>query len=170
MTTAGFAALRYSGGRLRWPGGSARAACGRNGVRDDKREGDGATPAGTFPLLAGYYRADRRDAPTTSLPMTPLRPTDCWVDDPADPNYNRLASLPYRGHYEEMWRADRLYDLVIPIGCNTAPPVPGRGSAIFLHVATPDFSPTAGCIALDSDVLAELLGLLGPGSIITIRP
>ncbi len=168
--TAGFAALRYSGGLLDWPGGSTRAACGRGGVRQDKREGDGASPAGTFPLLAGYYRADRREAPPTSLAMVPLRPTDCWVDDPSDPDYNRLASLPYPGHHETMWRADALYDLVILIGYNTGPPVPGRGSAIFLHVATPDFAPTAGCIAIDGDVLAGLLGFLGPGSTITIRP
>ena len=56
------------------------------------------------------------------------------------------------------------------IGYNTDPPVPGRGSAIFLHVATPGFSPTAGCIAVAGDVLARLLGLLGPDSTITIRP
>jgi L,D-peptidoglycan transpeptidase YkuD (ErfK/YbiS/YcfS/YnhG family) len=48
--------------------------------------------------------------------------------------------------------------------------VPGRGSAIFLHVARPDFSPTAGCIAIERDVLVGLLSLLGPGSTITIRP
>jgi L,D-peptidoglycan transpeptidase YkuD (ErfK/YbiS/YcfS/YnhG family) len=66
--------------------------------------------------------------------------------------------------------ADGLYDLVVVIGYNTDPVVPGRGSAIFLHVARPDFSPTAGCIAIERDVLARLLGLLGPGSTITIRP
>jgi L,D-peptidoglycan transpeptidase YkuD (ErfK/YbiS/YcfS/YnhG family) len=68
-----------------------------------------------------------------------------------------------------MWRADGLYDLVVVIGYNTDPPVPGVGSAIFLHVAAPDFAPTAGCIAVAGDVLAGVLGLLGPGSTITIR-
>src|ERR1051325_9452394 len=99
-----FAALSYSGGRLRWPAGSTRAVCGRGGVRADKREGDGASPAGTFALLRGYYRADRRPAPPSALPMAALRPEDVWVDDPADPNYNRLVTLPYAGHHEEMWR------------------------------------------------------------------
>ena len=102
--------------------------------------------------------------------MTALRQTDAWVDDPADPNYNRLVSLPYLAHHEEMWRADGLYDLVVVIGYNADPPVPGRGSAIFLHVARPDFGPTAGCIAVARDVLVGLSARLGPGSTITIEP
>ncbi|MFI4948344.1 MAG: L,D-transpeptidase [Alphaproteobacteria bacterium] len=165
-----FIDLTYSAGRLSWPGGGAVAACGRGGVRPDKREGDGATPAGRFPLLQGFYRADRIAAPPTGLPIRALRPDDGWVDDPADPRYNQLVALPYPAHREEMWRADGVYDLLVVIGYNTDPPLPGRGSAIFLHVASPDFAPTVGCIAVDRDVLAGLLGSLGPGSMITIRP
>jgi L,D-peptidoglycan transpeptidase YkuD (ErfK/YbiS/YcfS/YnhG family) len=174
-----FADLTYSAGRLSWPKGdtmgNAPAACGRSGVRSDKHEGDGASPAGTFALLHGFYRADRIAPPPTGLPISALRPADAWVDDPADPSYNRLVSLPYPAHVEEMWRADGVYDLVVLIGYNTDPPVPGRGSAIFLHIATPNrarpgFAPTAGCIAVARDVLGPLLGLLGPGSTITIAP
>jgi len=165
-----FIDLRYNAGRLSWPEGEASAACGRGGVRRDKREGDGASPEGRFPLLPGFYRADRIALPPTHLGMTALQPNDGWVDDPADPRYNRLVSLPYPAHHEEMWRADGLYDLVVPIGYNTDPPLPGRGSAIFLHVARPDFAATEGCIAVARDVLIGLLGLLGPGSMITIRP
>jgi L,D-peptidoglycan transpeptidase YkuD (ErfK/YbiS/YcfS/YnhG family) len=161
--------LSYAAGRLAWPGGAAPAACGRAGVRADKREGDGASPLGTFPLLPGYYRPDRVAVPPSGLAMTALRPEDGWVDDPADPLYNRLVSLPYPARHEAMWRADGLYDLVVPIGYNTDRPLPGRGSAIFLHVAAADFAPTAGCIAVARNVLAGLLGLLGPGSTITIR-
>src|SRR5206468_3201606 len=51
--------LSYAAGRLSWPGGEARAVCGRGGVRTDKREGDGASPEGAFPLLYGFYRPDR---------------------------------------------------------------------------------------------------------------
>ena len=165
-----FIDLTYSAGRLSWPGGAATAACGRAGVRMDKREGDGASPEGRFVLSPGFYRADRIALPPTHLAMTALRPSDGWVDDPADPRYNRLVSLPYPAHHEEMWRLDGLYDLVVPIGYNTDPPLPGRGSAIFLHVARPDFAATEGCIAVARDTLAGLLGLLGPGSMITIRP
>ncbi len=161
--------LAYSAGRLSWPGGETRAACGRGGVKADKREGDGASPEGTFPLLYGYYRPDRIARPASGLTITALQPADGWVDDPADPNYNQPVKLPYPASHEEMWLADGLYDLVVVIGYNMQPVVPGRGSAIFLHVARPDFSPTAGCIAIDRAVLAGLLGLLGPGSAITIR-
>jgi len=166
----GFIDLVYAAGRLSWPTGAVRAVCGRSGVRADKREGDGASPAGSFPLLRAYYRADRIAPPPTGLPISALRPDDAWVDDPADPHYNRPVTLPYPGRHEAMWRADRLYDLVVLIGYNTDPPVPGLGSAIFLHVASPDFAPTAGCIAVAREILAAVLGLLGPGSTITIRP
>jgi L,D-peptidoglycan transpeptidase YkuD (ErfK/YbiS/YcfS/YnhG family) len=169
-TPSRFVDLAYSAGRLSWPGGGARAVCGRGGVRPDKREGDGASPEGRFALLPGFYRADRLALPPTHLAMTALRPEDGWVDDPADPHYNRLVSLPYPAHHEEMWRTDGLYDLVVPIGYNSDPPLPGRGSAIFLHVARPDFAATEGCIAVTRDVLGGLLGLLGPGSMIQIRP
>src|SRR2546421_6487880 len=161
--------VTYAAGRLSWPGGEARAVCGRGGVRTDKREGDGASPEGAFPLLYGFYRPDRIARPESGLTMTALQPDDGWVDDPGDPNYNRLVKLPYMASHEEMWLNDGLYDLVVVIGYNTDPVVAGRGSAIFLHVARPDFSPTAGCIAIARDALAALLGLLGPGSTITIR-
>jgi len=161
--------LVYAAGRLSWPGGEARAACGRGGVRADKREGDGASPAGTFPLLHLYYRPDRLKAPATGLPVTALQANHGWVDEPKDPHYNRLVSLPYPASHEEMWRADGLYDLVVLIGYNTDPPAPGRGSAIFLHVARPNFSPTEGCIAVAREVLLPLVGQLGQGSSITIR-
>ena len=167
-----FVDLTYSAGRLSWPNGEtmgdAPAACGRAGVRQDKREGDGATPAGTFPLIHGYYRADRIAPPPTSLPTIALQPNHAWVDDPADPNYNRLVSLPYPAHHEAMWRDDGLYDLVVLISYNTDPPLPGLGSAIFLHVARPDFAATEGCIAVARDVLGPLLGRIGSGSTITI--
>ncbi len=165
-----YADLVYQDGLLAWPGGSARAACGKGGVRADKREGDHASPAGTFKLVSVFYRPDRLDAPKTALPLAALRPTDGWCDDPADSRYNRLIALPYKASHEELWRADGLYDLIVVIGYNTDPIVPGQGSAIFLHVAQPDFSGTEGCIAVAREVLTALLGLLGPGSTITIRP
>ena len=167
---ADFVDLTYEAGRLSWPGGSARAASGRGGVRPDKREGDGATPQGTYELVAAYYRPDRIAPPASGLALTALCPETGWVDDPGDRLYNRAVSLPYPARHELMWREDGLYDLVVVIGYNTDPPVAGRGSAIFLHVARPDFAPTEGCIAVQRDVLAELLALIGPGSTIAIRP
>ena len=168
-TAAAWQDLEYRDQRLRWPGGSTRAAVGRTGVTTTKKESDGATPAGTYPLVSGFYRADRLAAPRSGLPMRALSPSDAWVDDPADANYNRLVSLPYPAHTEPMWLDDAVYDLLVVIGYNIDPVTPGAGSAIFLHIARPDFSPTAGCIAIASEVLIGLMPLLGPGSTITIR-
>ena len=161
--------LIYEKGTLSWPGGSARAACGLAGVKIDKHEGDHASPAGTFPLLYGFYRPDRVAWPKTDLALTALRPDFGWCDAPDDPHYNTLVALPYPASHEELWRADGLYDLIVVIGYNTDPVVPGKGSAIFLHVARPDFSGTEGCIAIERKELLALLGLLGPGSKITIE-
>jgi L,D-peptidoglycan transpeptidase YkuD (ErfK/YbiS/YcfS/YnhG family) len=164
------AKLEYRDGRLTWPGGGARAAVGRSGVTAHKVEGDGATPAGTFPLVTAFYRADRLSPPRTGLPLRPLAPSDAWIDDSADPNYNSLVSLPYPAHSEAMWLDDAVYDLLVVIGYNMVPVVPGAGSAIFLHIARPDFAPTAGCIAIAQATLLALMPLLGPHSSITIHP
>jgi L,D-peptidoglycan transpeptidase YkuD (ErfK/YbiS/YcfS/YnhG family) len=161
--------LVYEHGTVSWPGGSARATCGKTGVRADKHEGDHASPAGRFPLLRAFYRPDRLAAPRTGLPLAALSGRDGWVDDPADPRYNTLVALPYPASHEELWRADGLYDLIVVIGYNTDPVVRGKGSAIFLHCASPAFHGTEGCIAIARDALLPLLGLLGPGSTITIK-
>lgn len=161
--------LEYREGRLRWPRGSAVAAVGRSGVKADKHEGDGATPAGTFPLVSIFYRGDRVVRPASDLPVTALAPHHGWVDGPGDPNYNRLVTLPYPASHEEMWREDGLYDALVVIGYNLDPVVPGAGSAIFLHIAAPDFASTAGCVAVEKGVLLGLLPLLGPGSKIIIN-
>jgi L,D-peptidoglycan transpeptidase YkuD (ErfK/YbiS/YcfS/YnhG family) len=161
--------LEYRDGRLHWSRGSAVAVVGRAGVKADKHEGDGATPAGTYPLISILYRLDRIVTPPSALPMKPLAPSDGWVDEPADANYNRPVSLPYPASAERMWRDDDLYDALVVIGYNMEPVVPGAGSAIFLHIATPDFASTAGCVAVQKEFLLGLLPLLGPGSQIAIR-
>jgi L,D-peptidoglycan transpeptidase YkuD (ErfK/YbiS/YcfS/YnhG family) len=155
-------------GELRWPGRVVRCALGRNGIRYDKREGDGATPAGCFPLREVYFRADRLAAPSTSLPASPISPNLGWCDDPADAAYNRPVRLPYAARHERLWRDDDLYDLVVAIGYNDDPVEPGRGSAVFLHVARPDFAPTQGCVAMTRADLSDLLRECRPGDQIAI--
>ena len=160
--------LEYCDGVLRWPGGAAPAAVGRAGVTVSKTEGDGATPAGGYPLVSAFYRGDRMTPPPTRLPLRALEPGDAWVDDPSDRNYNRRITLPYPAHVEPMWLDDRVYDLLAVIGYNMHPIVPGAGSAIFLHIARPNFLPTGGCIAVAQDVLLGLMPRLGPASKITV--
>ena len=146
-----------SDGFIDWGDGAVRCALGRSGVRQDKREGDGATPAGTFLMRRVLYRADRLAPPPTGLPTAPLAPDDGWCDDAADRLYNRPVCLPYKGRCERLWRRDRLYDVIVVIGHNDDPVVPGAGSAIFLHVAKDGYAPTAGCIALAQEDLLALV-------------
>jgi L,D-peptidoglycan transpeptidase YkuD (ErfK/YbiS/YcfS/YnhG family) len=140
-----------------WNGRRLQCALGRGGVKSDKREGDGASPAGSFLMRRVLYRSDREARPVTKLSARALALADGWCDDPADPAYNRSVVLPYKARAEKLWRADRLYDLVVPLGYNDDPVQPGRGSAIFLHLARNDYGPTEGCIALKR---ADLLALL----------
>ena len=123
----------------------------------EKREGDGATPAGVHPLRQVLYRQDRVSRPATGLPARPIRMHDGWCDDPRDPSYNRPVSLPHASSAERLWRDDHVYDVVVVIGYNDRPPSPGLGSAIFLHVARDRFAPTAGCVALAMDDLLAVL-------------
>jgi L,D-peptidoglycan transpeptidase YkuD (ErfK/YbiS/YcfS/YnhG family) len=162
-------AIEYRGGRLYWPGDSTRAAVGKSGVTLHKKEGDGATPVGNFGLPFGMYRPDRVKAPTTALPLKALRESHAWVDDPKDVRYNSLIELPYPAHVEKLWRSDEVYDVLIVVDYNMNPTAPGAGSAIFLHIARPRFTPTLGCVAVERTALLRLLEKLGPQSTLTIR-
>jgi L,D-peptidoglycan transpeptidase YkuD (ErfK/YbiS/YcfS/YnhG family) len=153
-------------------GRTVRCALGPAGVRPAavKREGDGASPAGVWPIREVYYRPDRGPPPATEFRVHALTPDDGWCDDPNDPAYNRPVKLPYAASCEEMWREDGAYDIVVVLGYNDNPPEPGRGSAIFLHLCKPGYPPTAGCVAIARAELEELLGKARPGDAVEIRP
>ena len=147
----------HSAGVIRSGAGLVRCALGRGGRRPLKREGDGATPIGSWPLRDVLYRADRVARPRTALPVRAIRRDDGWCDDPVDRNYNRPVRHPYPASAERLWREDALYDVVVVLGYNERPRARGRGSAIFMHVARPGYAPTEGCIAL---ALPDLLRLV----------
>jgi L,D-peptidoglycan transpeptidase YkuD (ErfK/YbiS/YcfS/YnhG family) len=144
------------------------AAIGRAGVRADKREGDGASPAGAFRLLRVWWRADRLGRPATRLPTRAVGPRDGWSDDPADPLYNSPVRLPRRFGHERMRRADRLYDLVVETSHNEAR-VPGAGSAVFVHLRRGEGARTAGCVAFRRADLLWILARWRPGDRLAIR-
>jgi len=150
-------------GALSW-----RCAVGRSGVTLNKREGDGATPVGRWPLRRVLFRPDRLEAPPCNLPVDALSPDDGWCDAPTDPRYNEPVTLPYPASHERMWREDALYDIVVVLGHNDDPPQSGAGSAIFLHLATPDYGPTEGCVALARDDLLTYLRLAVAGSAVEV--
>jgi L,D-peptidoglycan transpeptidase YkuD (ErfK/YbiS/YcfS/YnhG family) len=163
---------RRTGGRSRGVLLAGRHAIpvvlGRAGVAADKREGDGATPRGRFRLQRLWWRPDRRSRPPTRLPVRRIDAALAWCEDPADRRYNRPFRRSANEPGDRLWREDDLYDLVIELSHNTRPRVAGRGSAVFVHVARPDRSGTAGCVALAAKDLLRLLGRLGPGTHIDI--
>jgi len=142
---------------LDWGQGKRRCAVGKGGIGIKSGEGDGMTPRGLWPIREVLWRPDRIEKPETILPLRAIEPNDGWCDAPNDPHYNELVKLPYAASHEELWRFDHVYDLIAVIGYNDAPMVAGKGSAIFLHLAQPNFGPTAGCVALTlGDALAAL--------------
>lgn len=132
-------------------------ALGRSGIKANKFEGDGSTPRGVFHPLRVWWRADRGPRPRTLLPVRRIDPAVAWCENPTDRRYNR----PFRrreGEFgDRLWREDHLYDLIIELDHNTRPRVAGRGSAVFIHLARPNFGPTAGCVGLRPVALRELL-------------
>jgi L,D-peptidoglycan transpeptidase YkuD (ErfK/YbiS/YcfS/YnhG family) len=143
--------------RVQLAHGVRQAAIGRGSIRPLKREGDGGTPLGRFPVRLVLYRADRAFRPRVPLPVQAIRDTDGWCDDPDDRNYNRLITVPSRRSAEGLKREDNLYDLMLALGFNDRPRIKGKGSAIFVHLARPGYTPTEGCIAFSyRDLLAVL--------------
>jgi L,D-peptidoglycan transpeptidase YkuD (ErfK/YbiS/YcfS/YnhG family) len=157
-----------AGARLLLGGKEYAAAIGRGGIAVKNGEGDGITPVGTFPVRQVFFRADRVPTPKTKLSLTEISRDDGWCDAPGDPNYNQFVTHPYRASAERLWRDDHLYDVVVVLGYNEDPVVPGKGSAIFLHVAAPDYATTEGCVALKVEDLLAVLEKLSPGDTITI--
>ena len=154
----------YPPGKLIWREKEFVCAVGRSGVSEEKKEGDGATPVGRFPIRKVFFRADRLARPAAVFPLQPISPDDGWCDDPKDENYNRLVKLPCPASHELMWLEEHLYDIVVVLGYNDDPPVPEKGSAIFVHVAKPDYGPTEGCVAL---ALSDLIEIIETASINT---
>jgi L,D-peptidoglycan transpeptidase YkuD (ErfK/YbiS/YcfS/YnhG family) len=126
-----------------------RFACsiGRGGIKTEKREGDGATPAGIHGLIGLLYRPDR--IARTALPAwaLPFGPSDLWSDDPRDPDYNLMVRAPHPFGHERLTRTDPLYDVILLTDWNWPRAIPGEGSAIFLHTWRKPRHPTAGCVA-----------------------
>lgn len=141
-----------------------KVALGRSGIKALKREGDGGTPLGRFAFREVLYRADRGSRPSTRLKASTIRPCDGWCEDPRNPNYNKLVKIPADTNADRLTRDDPLYDLVIVLGYNDVPRVRGRGSAIFMHLARPGYTPTAGCIGLSRGDFLTLLRHARPGA------
>ena len=157
----------FASGRLHYLGRAMPATCGRGGVCDDKREGDGATPRGVLRIAAVMYRPDRVTSPGPWA--VPIYPGDVWCDDPAHASYNHLCRTPLPASHEQMRRADPQYDIVMITDWNWPKARPGAGSAIFLHEWRRPGAPTAGCVAVARPDMHWLAARAAPGTRLVVR-
>ena len=157
----------YVAGRLHYHGRAMAATCGRGGVRDDKSEGDGATPRGILRITAVMYRPDRVKSPGPWA--VPIYPGYVWCDDPAHSSYNQLCRAPLLASHEQMRRADPQYDIVLITDWNWPKVRLGAGSAIFLHQWRRPGVATAGCIALARPDMHWLATRAVPGTRLVVR-
>ena len=166
------AAIRVDSARLTLTGPDAvTIVCtiGRGGscLAADKREGDGKTPLGTWPIRAVLFRRGSAAPPAgMTLPWRWVRDDDGWSDGAGDPEYNRPVRHPHAHSAERLIRDDGAYDVIVVLGHNDAPPVADMGSAIFLHCS--EGRPTAGCVAVEKVALLALLARLKPGDAVEI--
>ena len=156
-------------GRLTFGELAMDCTIGRGGARAaaNKREGDGCTPVGLWPIRCVLLRQGRVESSDIHLPWRWIRKSDGWSDDSADPAYNRPVRLPLIFPAEQQIRSDDAYDVIMVLGHNDAPPVAGQGSAIFFPLS--EGRPTAGCVAVERSDMLRLLPLLRPGDRMDIR-
>ena len=131
----------------------------KNGIKRSKKEGDFCTPTGQFNLGPIYYRKDRINKLNTKLNIFPITKNMNWEDDPYNQNYNKLT-FNNKKSTEKLFRKDNIYDIIVVVNYNNNPIVPGKGSAIFMHVAKNNYFPTRGCIALQKKDLIFMLSKL----------
>ena len=155
-----------AGGRWRAVGAPIAVVVGKSGLRKaaDKREGDGASPAGRFGIgdATGYDETPPRTRLRYRVAMPELR----CVDDPQSPLYNQVAVADVG---EKMRRDDELYRYTIFVRHNDAR-TPGSGSCIFLHVWRDPRSPTVGCTAMALDDLRALLAWVDRSTLLVQLP
>ncbi len=140
--------------------GRFACAVGRGGLTTNKVEGDHKTPVGEFKFKKIYYRKDRLGEMIFQIPFATIRENDGWCDDPKNKLYNQHVQFPFDASAERLFRDDDLYDIICVLNYNTNPIVPGKGSAIFLHICKPNFAGTEGCVAIEKKNILKLVNLI----------
>ena len=137
-----------------------KCSIGKKGVTSQKKEGDKKTPKGIYSIENLYYRKDRINRPETKLQCIEIKKNMGWCDDVKNlKKYNKLIKIEKKIKYENLFRKDHKYDLIIPIKFNFKKPIIGKGSCIFIHL-TNNYKPTLGCIDLKKKDLLILLKII----------
>lgn len=146
--------------------GPVVARVGRNGVKRNRTEGDGTTPIGEVEIVGGFGSAV---SPRVKVPYDRVRRGDCWISDATDAAYNmQVRRAACKRPNEDLWRVAVAgpYEYALTTSYNTSPIVPGKGSAIFIHVHAYDgvgrTKSTSGCVSVSRSVMKRLFALLDP--------
>ena len=134
-----------------------KCSIGKSGIRKIKKEGDLATPKGTFKLGYLYYRKDRVKGIKTTIKKKIIKKNMGWCNDGKSKKYNKEIKFPFRYSAEKLYRKDNIYDLLINIKYNSNPVTKLKGSAIFLHLANSKYKATAGCVAISKKNFLKIL-------------
>jgi len=137
-----------------------KCSIGKSGITTSKKEGDLATPKGTYKLGLLYYRKDRIKIPICKIQKKIIKKNTGWCNDIKSKKYNREVKLPYKFSAEKLYRRDKIYDLLIVIKYNFSPVIKKKGSAIFLHISKKNYKPTEGCIAIPKKKFLKLIPLI----------
>ena len=137
-----------------------KCAIGKRGITSKKVEGDKCTPRGRFKLKYVFCRKDRIKNISTKLKIVPIKKNFGWCDDIRSRFYNKLIKLPFKHHAEKLYLREYVYDIIVVIDYNLKPIKKKKGSAIFLHVAKKNYTPTFGCVAVSKNDLKYLLSVI----------
>lgn len=129
-----------------------------------KKEGDGKSPAGMFPLTFAFGKAE---SVTSGLSYRRLEDQTECVDDVNSHHYNKVVGRNQVGIFdwkssEKMAQITPEYDLGVFVAYNSYPVVKGNGSCIFLHIWKDANSPTSGCTAMAREDLERIVAWLDP--------
>ena len=153
---------------LLYKGYKLKCAIGKSGIVSSKKEGDLATPKGTFELGTLYYIKDNSQALKCKIKKKIIKKKMGWCNDSRSKKYNHEISFPFKYGAEKLYRKDKIYDLFINIKYNSCPVVKDKGSAIFLHIADNKYKPTKGCIAISKNDFLKILPLINNKTKISI--
>ncbi len=142
---------------------------GKNGIGFKKREGDLITPKGKFKLVKLFYKKKEINKIKTGIPKTEIKKNFAWCTDSKNKEYNSLISKPIGCEYEDLFRRDNLYDIVVVLNFNYTLPIKYKGSAIFIHCSETKTKFTEGCIAMAKKDLLELLPYMTLSSSVIIN-
>ena len=135
-------------GYLKYKDLKFKCALGKSGIGMKEKEGDNITPKGVFNVNKIYYRKDRLKKLSSKFKLIKITKKMGWCDDPKSRKYNQFIKLPTKYSYENLYKKDNAYDLILVLNYNMKPTIKNKGSAIFIHVAKKNYKKTAGCIAL----------------------